>query len=160
MPALRRAPGARSLSAVFGRHDGLRTGVAQGPWPWHGSGQRNAATPGSPGCVLESPRIVVRCEHRVRLWAGALILIKDVEHGSPGDAGSAVSSGLGHERSTRWQSQDDHRLLPNKRMKLTSALASAPRDTEAGHSACPPFGGHRTLAAYPRCWADPLLVCR
>jgi len=30
-------------------------------------------------------------------------------------------------------------------MKLTIALASAPRDTEEGHSACPPFGGHRAL---------------
>ena len=30
-------------------------------------------------------------------------------------------------------------------MKLTSALASAPRDTEAGHSARSLFGGHRTL---------------
>src|SRR5262245_34518743 len=38
----------------------------------------------------------------------------------------------------------------NKRMKLSIALASAPRDTEEGHSACPPFGGHRALAAYPR----------
>lgn len=43
---------------------------------------------------------------------------------------------------------------PNKRMKLTSALASAPRDTEEGHFACPPFGRHRALAAYPRCSAD------
>src|SRR5262245_53201464 len=39
----------------------------------------------------------------------------------------------------------------NKRMKLSIALAPAPRDTEEGHSACPPFGGHRALAAYPRC---------
>ena len=43
---------------------------------------------------------------------------------------------------------------PNKRMKLTIALATAPRDTEEGHSACSPFGEHRALAAYPRCWAD------
>src|SRR5437867_5752834 len=42
----------------------------------------------------------------------------------------------------------------NKRMKLTSVLASAPRDTEEGHSACSPFGEHRTLAAYPGCYAD------
>ena len=40
-------------------------------------------------------------------------------------------------------------------MKLTIALAPAPRDTEEGHSACPPFGGHRALAAYPRCSTDP-----
>jgi hypothetical protein len=42
----------------------------------------------------------------------------------------------------------------NKRMKLTSALASAPRDTEEGHFACSPFGEHRALAAYPRCYTD------
>src|SRR5262245_10068881 len=42
----------------------------------------------------------------------------------------------------------------NKRMKLTSVLAPAPRDTEEGHSACSPFGEHRTLAAYPRCSTD------
>jgi hypothetical protein len=42
----------------------------------------------------------------------------------------------------------------NKRMKLTSVLASAPRDTEEGHSACSPFGEHRTLAAYPQCSTD------
>src|SRR6185436_14119645 len=41
-------------------------------------------------------------------------------------------------------------------MKLSIALASAPRDTEEGHSACPPFGGHRALAAYPRCSTDSL----
>jgi hypothetical protein len=41
-------------------------------------------------------------------------------------------------------------------MKLTSALASAPRDTQEGRSACAPFGEHRTLAAYPQCWADLL----
>jgi hypothetical protein len=46
------------------------------------------------------------------------------------------------------------RARSNKRMKLTIALASAPRDTEEGHSACPPFGGHRALAAYPRCSPD------
>ena len=48
------------------------------------------------------------------------------------------------------------RRPPNKRMKLSIALASAPRDTEEGHSACPPFGGHRALAAYPRCSTDSL----
>jgi hypothetical protein len=42
----------------------------------------------------------------------------------------------------------------NKRMKLSIALASAPRDTEEGHSACSPFGEHRALAAYPRCSTD------
>ena len=36
-------------------------------------------------------------------------------------------------------------------MKLPIALAPAPRDTEEGHCACLPFGGHRALAAYPRC---------
>jgi hypothetical protein len=39
-------------------------------------------------------------------------------------------------------------------MKLAIALASAPRDTEEGHSACSPFGEHRALAAYPRCSTD------
>jgi hypothetical protein len=48
------------------------------------------------------------------------------------------------------------RTPSNKRMKLTSVLASAPRRIPEGHSACSPFGEHRTLAAYPRCWADPL----
>src|SRR5262245_24537366 len=42
----------------------------------------------------------------------------------------------------------------NKRMKLSIVLAPAPRDTEEGHSACSPFGEHRTLAAYPRCSTD------
>jgi len=37
----------------------------------------------------------------------------------------------------------------NNRMKLTIALAPAPRDMEEGHSACSPFGEHRALAAYP-----------
>jgi len=49
-------------------------------------------------------------------------------------------------------------VLSNKRMKLTIALASAPRDTEEGHFACPPFGGHRALAAYPRCSTDMLAI--
>jgi hypothetical protein len=48
------------------------------------------------------------------------------------------------------------KTLSNKRMKLSIALASAPRDTEEGHSACSPFGEHRTLAAYPRCSTDAL----
>jgi len=39
-------------------------------------------------------------------------------------------------------------------MKLSIALASAPRDTEEGHSACPPFGGHRALAAERGCSTD------
>ena len=47
---------------------------------------------------------------------------------------------------------------PNKRMKLSIALASPPRSTSGGGFACPPFGGHRALAAYPRCSADALLV--
>jgi hypothetical protein len=42
---------------------------------------------------------------------------------------------------------DKVKALSNKRMKLTIALASAPRDTEEGHSACSPFGEHRALAA-------------
>jgi len=45
---------------------------------------------------------------------------------------------------------------PNKRMKLSIALAPAPRRIPEGHSACPPFGGHRALAAYPRCSTDSL----
>src|SRR5262245_59618345 len=72
VPALRRAPGARSLSAVFGRHNGLRAGGAISRW-WlggrAGAGKPTAARPGSPGRVLECPRIVVRCEHSGRLWA-------------------------------------------------------------------------------------------
>jgi len=50
-----------------------------------------------------------------------------------------------------------HRLVlapSNNRMKLTIVLAPAPRDTEEGHSACSPFGEHRTLAAYPGCSTD------
>ena len=43
---------------------------------------------------------------------------------------------------------------PNKRMKLTIALAPPPRSTSGGGYACPPFGGHRALAAYPRCSTD------
>ena len=45
---------------------------------------------------------------------------------------------------------------PNKRMKLSIALASPPRSTSGGGYACPPFGGHRALAAYPRCSPDAL----
>src|SRR5258706_336125 len=41
-------------------------------------------------------------------------------------------------------------------MKLTITLAPPPRSTSGGGSACPPFGEHRTLAAYPGCWADIL----
>lgn len=41
---------------------------------------------------------------------------------------------------------------PNKRMKLTIALAS-PHGTRRRGSACSPFGEHRAIAAYPRCWA-------
>ena len=44
--------------------------------------------------------------------------------------------------------------LSNKRMKLSVALAPAPRDTEEGHSACSPFGEHRAPAAYARCSTD------
>src|SRR5262245_50653625 len=44
---------------------------------------------------------------------------------------------------------------PNKRLELPIALAPAPRINAAeGHSACPPFGGHRALAAQAWCWAD------
>jgi len=46
------------------------------------------------------------------------------------------------------------RTPSNKRMKLTIALAPAPRDTEEGQSACSPFGEHRALAAERGCWAD------
>jgi hypothetical protein len=46
----------------------------------------------------------------------------------------------------------------NTWMKLSIALAPAPRDTEEGHSACSPFGEHRALAAYPRCSPDARAV--
>ncbi len=41
--------------------------------------------------------------------------------------------------------------LRNNALQLTIALASAPRDTEEGHSACSPFGEHRALAAERGC---------
>ena len=47
-------------------------------------------------------------------------------------------------------------MQANNALQLTIALAPAPRDTEEGHSACSPFGEHRTLAAYPRCSTDIL----
>ena len=45
-------------------------------------------------------------------------------------------------------------MQSNKRMKLTIALAPPPRSTSGGGYACSPFGEHRALAAYPRCWTD------
>jgi hypothetical protein len=47
----------------------------------------------------------------------------------------------------------DRATPPNKRMKLTIALAS-PHGTRRRGSACSPFGEHRALAAYPRCYPD------
>jgi len=43
----------------------------------------------------------------------------------------------------------------NKRLELPIALAPAPRiNATEGHSACPPFGGHRALAAQAWCSTD------
>ena len=81
------------------------------------------------------------------------MLMNNVEHGSPGDAGPDVGNESGSECGTHWLSQDGRWLPQNKRMKLTIALAS-PHGTRRRGSACSPFGEHRALAAYPRCSAD------
>src|SRR5262245_46108855 len=68
----------------------------------------------------------------------------------------APASGCGAAFTGRgpWRGSTSIGGPSNKWMKLSIALASAPRDTEEGHSACSPFGEHRALGAYPRCSTD------